>query len=270
MRAATDPEAPHPLLISGAATSSATDRVWPGSQSADGLDLEVIVPAYNEEFRIGPTLLALAGHLSAMPISGAIRVIDNGSSDRTAEVVDPLSTANVPITVSGCSRRGKGAAVRRGVLTSRARWVGFCDADLATAPTAIDDVVSLLADGWQVVIGSRRHSSSRVTMRQPLVRRFGGTAFRMVSRRYVGDLTDTQCGFKFFEGMAARRLFSTVTLTGFAFDLEVLAKARRMGLSIIELGVEWNDRSGSTFAPLRDSVEVARELWLLHRSMTER
>jgi hypothetical protein len=109
-----------------------------------------------------------------------------------------------------------------------------------------------------------------VTTRQPLVRRIGGTAFRQVSRRYVGDLTDTQCGFKFFDGLTARRLFSTVTLTGFAFDLEVVAKARGMGLSITELGVEWSDVSGSKFAPLRDGVDVARELWMLHRSMTKR
>jgi dolichyl-phosphate beta-glucosyltransferase len=241
-----------------------------GGHLPEGLDLELIVPAYNEELRIAPTLRALSEQLFAMPISAGIRVIDNGSSDRTAEIVDQLGSGRVPIAVNGCSRRGKGAAVSRGMLTSTARWVGFCDADLATAPSAIDEAVALLAAGWEVVIGSRRSASSLVTTRQPMVRRVGGTAFRRVSRRYVGDISDTQCGFKFFEGAAARRLFSDMSLTGFAFDLEVVAKARAMRLAMIELGVEWNDQEGSTFSPLRDGVKVAQELWRLHRIMTKR
>jgi glycosyltransferase involved in cell wall biosynthesis len=243
------------------------DRV--SGRLPQGLDLELIVPAYNEEMRIAPTLLALSDHLSTMPVSAGIRIIDNGSSDRTAEIVDMLGGGRVPIAVSGCSQRGKGAAVSRGMVTSTARWVGFCDADLATAPSAIDDAVELLAAGWEVVVGSRRGAKSLIATRQPLVRRVGGTAFRRISRRYIGDITDTQCGFKFFEGEAARRLFSDMTLTGFAFDLEIIAKARAMGFAMVELGVEWNDREGSTFSPVRDGVKVAQELWRLHRTMTK-
>lgn len=235
------------------------------SQLPDGLDLEIVVPAYNEERRILPTLLALGQQLRDMPIAAGLRVIDNGSSDRTAEIVDEAWGIGVPVAVAGCSQQGKGAAVARGMVTSTARWVGFCDADLATGPGAVADAVHLLEQGWQVVVGSRRCPQARVLTRQPLVRRLGSSAFHRATRRYTGGISDSQCGFKFFDGAVASTLFRGTALKNFAFDVEVLARARVMGLSMIELPVEWRDQPGSTFAPVRDGVRVAGDLWRLRR-----
>jgi glycosyltransferase involved in cell wall biosynthesis len=258
--------APTKRCIPEPSTRSADIRHLPlQSRLPDGLDLEIIVPAYNEESRILLTLLALGRQLRDMPIAAGLRVVDNGSCDRTSEIVDQARDIGVPVAVSGCSRRGKGAAVASGMVTSAARWVGFCDADLATNPGAISDAVRLLEEGWQVVVGSRRCAQARVLTQQPLVRRLGSSVFHWATRRYTGGISDTQCGFKFFDGLVASVLFSGTELEGFAFDVEVLARAHALGVRTVELPVEWRDRAGSTFAPMRDGARVAGDLWRLRR-----
>lgn len=241
--------------------------VFRGRAAIRPRELEILIPAYNEERRLSDTLVALARHLRRRGIDGALRVVDNGSSDRTTDVVDRAAAAGIPVTVTGCSRRGKGAAVARGMMTSTARWVGFCDADLATPAEAVDDALDRLRAGHQVVIGSRRCAGARMQLRQPLVRRVGGAGFRLLTRRYSGPVADTQCGFKFFEAAAARAVFADIRLSGFAFDLEVVARARRLGLDMVEIPVAWTDQQGSTFRPVADGRKVVRELWRLHREI---
>ena len=226
-------------------------------------ELEILIPAYNEESRLGETLEMLSGHLRRRRINGVLRVIDNGSSDRTADCVDRAAARGLPVSVTGCSRQGKGAAVARGMMTTRARWVGFCDADMATAPGAIDTALDPLRGGIDVVIGSRRCEGADVQLRQPLTRRLGSAGFRVLTRRYSGPVTDTQCGFKFFEAGAARQIFAEIHSVGFAFDLEVVARARAFGHSVVEMPVTWRDQEGSTFRVLTDGHKVARELWRL-------
>lgn len=228
-------------------------------------ELEIIVPALNEEDRIALTLRALRHHLAGLTMACVITVVDNGSADATVDVVKQLDSTAVPIRVIGCRQRGKGAAVKAGVLNSTARWVGFCDADLATPVAAIDQVIDELAAGAPVVIGSRRIDGARYTRKQPLVRRAGGWAFRALARPLTGDLADTQCGFKFFEHHAALQLFGGVASFGFVFDVELLAAANRLGFSVAEVPVEWTDRSGSSFRPLEHGPQVLRDLRVLRQ-----
>ncbi|MFE9396288.1 glycosyltransferase [Streptomyces flavidovirens] len=242
----------------------------PDSQPSADPDLEILIPAYNEELRLPATVRTLAAHLQRLPLRTALRVIDNGSSDSTAACVDNLAASGIPVTVTGCSQRGKGAAVTRGVLTSRARWTGFCDADLPTPAGAIDDALALLRQGRHVVIGSRRCPGACLTVRQPLHRRVGGAGFRLLTRHLSGPVKDTQCGFKFFDTAATRPLFTDISCTGFAFDLEVIARARALGLSIVEFPVVWSDRQGSSFRAASDGPQVATDLWRLHRARTVR
>jgi dolichyl-phosphate beta-glucosyltransferase len=230
--------------------------------------LEVIVPAFNEEKRLAPCLSALREQLVNVDgVAASIRVIDNGSTDRTAEVVDKANRMSwaVPVYLSGCAMRGKGSAVARGMVTSKADWVGFCDADLATPATTINDAVAYLRDGWDVVIGSRLVEGARRVRRQSALRRVEGLGFRLLTADLVRDVRDTQCGFKFFQGEAARRLFSKASLTGFAFDIEILALAADLGMSIKEIPVVWTDGDGSTLRPLHDAPDIIRELSLLRR-----
>jgi len=238
-------------------------------EPSNGPDLEIIVPAFNEQSRIGSTLESLINQVSAMPITSTVRVIDNGSTDRTPDIVDRVrkSHPRAGISVEGCSRQGKGGAVARGMLTSTARWVGFCDADLATPASAIVDAVRYLEEGWPVVIGSRHMLGSRRVVDQALLRRIGGAAFRLLSKNLTGDLalSDTQCGFKFFDGSAAHAIFSKTTSVGFAFDVEVLSEARRLGYTVKEFPVEWTNRDGSTFHMARHGVDITRDLWRLRQ-----
>ena len=226
-------------------------------------DLDIVVPVYNEEARLGETLRALTAHTATLPLRVLITVVDNGSVDRTAEVADEVverRPANTALRLIGCSRQGKGAAVRRGILAGTARWRGFCDADLSTPPHVLTDVIAHLEQGAPVVIGSRRAPGASYAVPQPLVRRLGSSTFRMLTRPLVGDVADTQCGFKFFSGEAAEQIFSRVTANGFAFDVEVLAVAHRLGLPVVEVPVRWTDQAGSSFQVWSHGKRVLSEV----------
>ena len=237
------------------------------------VDLEIIVPAFNEERRLGRTLTAIRAHLAAdSRLTARIVIVDNGSADRTAELVDRLDLAargtrseTVHVVVIGCSRGGKGAAIRRGMLSSSARWIGFCDADLATPATDISRAVAALQEGFDVVIGSRRCEGAAYTHPRTRLRRVGGFAFRLSTRRLAGPVQDTQCGFKFFRGSAARALFAGTISAGFSFDVELIARARLLRLACAELPVRWTDQPGSSLSPWRDGRRIAAELTSLRR-----
>jgi dolichyl-phosphate beta-glucosyltransferase len=235
------------------------------------LDLEVIVPAFNEERRIAPTLYALVEELQALPLRSRVRVIDNGSSDLTADTVERVKAdlgAGL-IALSGCSKRGKGRAVAKGMLSSSAKYVGFCDADLATPAAAITDALRLLEEGWAVVVGSRLCAGGTYVSEQPLLRRLGSVAFRTSARNISGGIQDTQCGFKFFTRDAAQRVFAHTRIQGFAFDVEILARAHALDLAVKEMPVCWSDQPGSTFSLRRDGFASFADVWALRRALSD-
>jgi glycosyltransferase involved in cell wall biosynthesis len=232
----------------------------------EAVDLEIVIPALNEESRIGATIEATVAYLERQHYRSALVVVDNGSVDHTADVVAELgATHRLPIHLINCSRRGKGAAVRQGIMTSRALHVGFCDADLATPVETLDGVWPALERGASVVIASRYCEGAARLCPQPLGRQLGGAVFRALAGRLLPGVADTQCGFKFFEGTVARQLLSYCTIDGFAFDLELLLKARAAGLSVHEVPVAWSDRTGSAFHPLRDGVRSMADALSLAR-----
>jgi dolichyl-phosphate beta-glucosyltransferase len=226
--------------------------------------LEIIIPAFNEERRISGTIAAATEYLSSVAGPCAVVVVDNGSVDRTPDIVREASTSEVPVHLVGCSARGKGAAVRRGILTGQSTLVGYCDADLATPFDILDDMLPVLQGGVPIVVGSRYMEGAHIAPAQPVVRRLGGRAFRGLTRAVVPEVEDTQCGFKFFHGPVARELFRYSRVEGFAFDVEVLALARRLGYEVVETPVSWSDVSGSSFHVVRDglrSVADMLDLW---------
>lgn len=238
-------------------------------QTYDLFDLDVVVPVWNEEQRIGRTLEAVTAHAATTGLRVLVTVVDNGSVDRTAEVVDRVDAATpdrVSVRLLGCSRQGKGAAVRRGILASRARWVGFCDADLATPPEALDDVLVRLRAGDDVVIGSRRCAGARVEVGQPLARRLGSLGFRALTRS-ITRVADSQCGFKFFTADAAREIFSRSSVDGFTFDVELLGLARRLGHAVTEVPVDWSDQAGSSLSLSADGPRILTEMVRVRRAL---
>jgi glycosyltransferase involved in cell wall biosynthesis len=227
------------------------------------VDLEVIIPAFNEERRLPETVEATIDHLAGRRSSSAIVVVNNDSVDSTLEVLARFDSAKVPVYVIGCSDRGKGAAVRRGISTSLARFVGFIDADNATPIATLDLVMELLEAGYDAVIGSRRAPGARYAVVQPLGRRAGGAVFRKLERLILPGITDTQCGFKFFDGPLARAIVNRCRINGFAFDVEFLLHISRAGRSVVEVPVIWSDVPGSTFSARKHGLRTLVDLlWL--------
>ena len=260
-RAEPAPPPPHDPRTNAAGPSGLIE-----TSPREAIDLEIVIPALNEERRIGATIEATVAYLERQRYRAALVVVDNGCVDHTADVVAELGArAAIPIHLTNCSRRGKGAAVRQGILTSRARYVGFCDADLATPVETLDWVWPALEQGASVVIASRYCEGAARLCPQPLGRQLGGALFRALAGRLLPGVADTQCGFKFFEGTVARQLLSRCTIDGFAFDLELLLTARAAGLGVQEVPVAWSDRTGSAFHPLRDGARSMADALLLAR-----
>lgn len=225
--------------------------------------LQLIIPAYNEEERLPGTLAELHSHLCGSRRSGLsveILVVDNASDDGTARVAHAAHTAELPVRVLHCATRGKGAAVRAGILASDAHVVGFMDADGATAMDAIDHAVALLSRGTDIAVGSRAVDGSVTMARHSWLRDNGATVYRNLAERIVPGVLDTQCGFKLMRGDLGRRLFSQVRTQGFSFDVELLARARIDGAAITEFPVTWVDVPGSTFHPARHGFGSFRDL----------
>ncbi|MFP3580780.1 glycosyltransferase [Arthrobacter sp. SIMBA_036] len=232
-------------------------RQHPETLRRSPVDLEVVIPAYNEATRIPNTLVQTVDFLASQSWSSRIVVVDNGSVDETAAVVRRISRdagAMVPISLVGCSLQGKGAAVRRGLLSGTSRFTGFFDADLATPLETLTQTMSLLEDGAAAVIASRHAEGSTVVRPQHLGRRVGGTAFRVLTKAKVKGIQDTQCGFKFFERDALTAAMVQCRSTGFAFDVELLLRLQNNEARIVELPVAWTDGAKSTFRPFQDGV----------------
>jgi glycosyltransferase involved in cell wall biosynthesis len=234
----------------------------------DGVELDLVIPAFNEEQRIGPTIAAINEKAADAGLSLRILVVDNGCVDGTAEVVASFRSSDIPVEIISCRTRGKGAAVRAGIQHAIAPFVGYCDADQSTPPSSVLSGVDLLRSGWEVVIGSRRCTGAGYSVPQGSLRRLGSFAFRTMASDLSGPITDTQCGFKLFDAKVAKDLFSTSRLTGFAFDVEVLAQARQRDLRMIELPIRWTDSPESSFRPLVDGIRSFRELREVRRSMS--
>ncbi|MHC1560710.1 glycosyltransferase [Actinomycetospora sp. C-140] len=239
------------------------------------VDLEVIIPAYNESGRLPATLTAMVAFLSEQPWTSRVVVVDNGSVDDTAASVlavdgracNVLTGWCVEVVAIGCSKAGKGAAVYRGLRTSRSRHVGFTDADLSTPLETFLPVMAALDDGAAAAIGSRHAPGAQIAGRQPLGRRLGGAAFRALSRPLLPGVHDTQCGFKFFDRAVVQSALWRSRSIGFAFDVELLRHIRDDGGRIVEVPVTWTDVAGSSFHPIRDGLAAFGAVARLHHQL---
>jgi dolichyl-phosphate beta-glucosyltransferase len=227
--------------------------------------LEILIPARNEAQRLPRTLMSTIAYLEAQPYSSSVVVIDNGSVDHTVDLASRVRSDRVPVSVIGCAQPGKGAAVRRGILTSRARFLGYMDADLATPIETLDFVLPLLEADCQAVVGSRRACGAIYAERQPLHRSLGGTVFRLMANQVLRGITDTQCGFKFFVGDLVRRVARELRVDGFAFDIELLWAVTQLGVPVTEVPVVWSDREGSTLRALPDGARAIADVFRLAR-----
>lgn len=256
------------LPVARRAASTASQAAPPAPGVPQVVDLEVSIPAYNEASRLPRTLERTVEYLDRQPWSSRLVVVDNGSSDGTADVVRAhirASRSTVPVELVGCARPGKGAAVRRALLRSRARFVGFFDADLATPVETLSIAMQHLEAGAAAVVGSRYTAGAQFVHAQPASRRLGGAAFRFMTRSLVQGIHDTQCGFKFFDRTAIVPALVSCRTSGFAFDVELLRHVQKAGLDIVEVPVAWSHADGSSFSPLRDGMSAFRTVIQLQR-----
>ena len=240
----------------------------PPESGASPVSIEIIVPARNEARRLPGGLAALCQKAAALPLRTAVLVVDSASTDATGELVQAWPAGPVPVRLLRCPQPGKGLAVRAGLLATQAPFVGFCDADMATDLSALDAAVGLLTAGKPLVVGSRGLTGSVVTVRHSSVRRGGAAVFRALARQVVPGATDTQCGFKFFSGPLARAAALRLRTAGFAFDIELIAICQRLGATLTEIPIRWQDMPGSTFSVPRHSAAALRDvaaIWLRQR-----
>ena len=238
--------------------------------------LSVVIPSYNEEERLPPTLERVAEYLRA----GAYReteilVVNDGSSDGTAdiarEVGSKLEGEGPRIRVlDNPGNRGKGYSVRHGAREAAGEWVLFSDADLSAPIEECDKLFAAVADGrFEGAIGSRALDRSLIGVHQPMFREAMGRVFNVVVRLIAGlPFADTQCGFKLFSRRAAERIFAAQRLERFGFDVEVLSLARKFGFPVAEVPVRWDDVEGTKVAAFSgadaflDILRVRKNDWL--------
>lgn len=224
--------------------------------------LAVIIPAYNEEKRIGPTLVRIHEYLSSQPYTYSVTVVSDGSSDGTSSVVAEFARSHPQFgLIDYTPNRGKGFAVRKGMLDIDADVLLLSDADLAAPIEEVEKLLPALEAGAHVAIGSRPLRESRLEVRQPLYRELLGRAFnRAVQILAVRGIRDTQCGFKAFPKSVAREVFEKCKFDGFSFDFEALMIARDLGYRIAEVPIRWAHQEGSKVSLLRDGVRMLRDL----------
>lgn len=228
-------------------------------------DLSIVVPAFNEEARLGRTL---EDYLSYCRPSGRrfeLIVVDDGSLDRTSVVVNSFAAIWPEVRlIRLAENQGKGQAVRSGMVNAKGRRILFADADGATPLSEIERLDAALDAGADVAIGSRALADRSVRVSARLHRRVIGRVFHgLVELLTVPEVKDTQCGFKLFRGPVAHDLFSRMRVRGFSFDVEVLMMAQRRGYTIAEVPVNWTHQPGSKVNLVTDSIRMLRDLFVI-------
>lgn len=245
-------------------------RCWRkmGEEESGGGLVSVVIPAYNEQRRIGGACRAVREYFRQMMRPCEILVVNDGSTDATGEIIremssefDNLRRIDIPVN------RGKGLSVKTGVLSSRGDTILVTDADLSTPITEVSKLFKCLENGYDLAIGSRGLRVSLVSKHQPFWREYSGKIFNVIMRCMLPlQIRDTQCGFKLFRGDAARDIFRRQTVDGFCFDAEILLIGQEMGFRIIEVPVVWYNSDHTTVRFSREAVRMFSDLVRIRRN----
>jgi glycosyltransferase involved in cell wall biosynthesis len=228
--------------------------------------LSIIIPAYNEEHRLPRTLEQIFAFLDEQDYTAEVLIVENGSDDRTFEVAQELAEGRKRVHLFREEKRGKGNAVRRGMLESKGKYRFLCDADLSMPIEEINKFLPPELEDYDVAIASREVPGA-VRYNEPEYRHLTGRVFNGLIRLLVlPGLQDTQCGFKCFRAEIAEEIFRFQTLTGWSFDVEVLYIAQRKGYRIHEIPINWYFNADSKISVLQDSWKMFQDLLAIRRN----
>jgi dolichyl-phosphate beta-glucosyltransferase len=232
-------------------------------KSGTPMMISIVIPAYDEEKRIEGSLSEACAYMNDFGMEYEIIVVDDGSSDGTGRIVDHIAKElrNVRL-VRYEKNRGKGHALRTGVLVTEGDLVLVMDADLSTPMEELRKLLPYLSDDeFDIAIGSRALALSDIIKKQPWWRRGMGKTFNKIVKTLVIDgFSDTQCGFKLFKGEIARGLFEEAKIDRFAYDVEILALAKKKGYGIKEVPIRWINSPESRVDPVKDSLQMLADL----------
>ncbi len=222
--------------------------------------LSIVIPAYNEEKRLPGTLQKIDEFLSKQDYSAEVLVVENGSTDRTAEIVRDFSKEHPQFKLISIKERGKGIAVKTGMLAAQGEYRFICDADLSMPIEEVNKFLPPTLEGYDVAIASREAPGAH-RFNEPRYRHLMGRVFNFIVRVLaVPGFADTQCGFKCFTAEAAELVFPKQTMSGWGFDVEVLFIALHHGLKVVEVPVNWYYMENSRVNPVKDTFSMLREV----------
>ncbi len=227
--------------------------------------LSIVIPAHNEEHRLPPTLAKIDAFLENQSYDAEVLIVENGSSDRTVEVARHFSETHPYVRLIEVETRGKGLAVKAGMLAARGAYRFICDADLSMP---IDELPQFFADTqeYDLVIGTREGQGAR-RIGEPEYRHVMGRVNNWLIKLFaVRGFEDTQCGFKLFKQQAAEDLFGVQRMNGIGFDVELIFVAKKRGYKIREVPITWYFDPDSRMRLVRDSLNMLREIWMIRRN----
>jgi len=225
--------------------------------------LSIIIPAHNEENRLPNTLEQVFHFLEKQSFTAEVIIVENGSMDRTLEVAQEFAKEHTNFSVIQ-SERGKGAAVRRGMLEAQGKYCFMCDADLSMPVEEITKFIPPTLEGFDIAIGSRE-AKGAVRYNEPPYRHLGGRGINfLIQLLILPGLNDTQCGFKCFSTEVAKDLFKHQTLHGWSFDIELLHIARRRKYQVKEIPIHWYHFADSKVSALRDAIRMIQDIFRIH------
>jgi dolichyl-phosphate beta-glucosyltransferase len=228
--------------------------------------LSLIIPAYNEEGRLPSTLAEIDAFLRNQPYSAEVLVVENGSWDRTYEIAQHFASQHSNFQVLHEAGRGKGLAIRRGMLEAKGEYRFMCDTDLSMPISEINCFFPPALNDFDIAIASRE-ASGAVRYDEPAYRHLGGRLINLMIRLLIlPDLNDTQCGFKCFRAPVAEDLFHRQTLTSWSFDIEILYIAQQRGYKVVEIPIPWYFNRQSKLNPISDAFRMGMDILSIRRN----